>query len=98
MPFLTNDPLPQCLQPGPLTPLLLALGHQRGGRCYLSKIKCLRKFVYTVKQKLHSIESSWPTRATGLKAHVKMRKRAGCYGDGQTPYQIPLACRGASMK
>jgi hypothetical protein len=26
MPFLTYDPLPQCLQPSPLTPLLLARG------------------------------------------------------------------------
>src|SRR5689334_1548269 len=41
MPFLTNDPLPQCLQPSPLTPLLLARGHQRGSRRYLSDVKCL---------------------------------------------------------
>src|SRR3954464_11423517 len=42
MPFLTNDPLPQCLQPSPLTPLLLAQGHQRGSRRHLSNVKCLR--------------------------------------------------------
>src|SRR4051794_27204601 len=42
MPFLTNDPLPQCLQLSPLTPLLLARGHQRGSRRYLSNVKCLR--------------------------------------------------------
>src|SRR3954467_1376991 len=43
MPFLTYDPLPQCLQQSPLTPLLLARGHQRGSRRYLSDVKCLRK-------------------------------------------------------
>src|SRR3954449_13432442 len=42
MPFLTYDPLPQCLQQSPLTPLLLARGHQRGSRRYLSDVKCLR--------------------------------------------------------
>src|SRR4051794_11813639 len=42
MPFLTNDPLPQCLQPSPLTPLLLAQGHQRGSRRHLSNVKCLK--------------------------------------------------------
>src|SRR4051794_35981557 len=41
MPFLTYDPLPQCLQPSPLTPLLLARGHQRGSRRYLSDVKYL---------------------------------------------------------
>src|SRR3954453_1895070 len=41
MPFLTNDPLPQCLQLSPLTPLLLAQGHQRGSRRHLSNVKCL---------------------------------------------------------
>src|SRR4051794_1380926 len=41
MPFLTNDPLPQCLQPSPLTPLLLDQGHRRGSRRYLSNVKCL---------------------------------------------------------
>src|SRR4051795_9930031 len=41
MPFLTYDPLPQCLQPSPLTPLLLARGHQRGSRRYLLEVKCL---------------------------------------------------------
>src|SRR3954462_7076955 len=41
MPFLTYDPLPQCLQQSPLTPLLLARGHQRGSRRYLSDVKCL---------------------------------------------------------
>src|SRR4051812_25863517 len=41
MPFLTNDPLPQCLQPSPLTPLLLDQGHQRGSRRHLSNVKCL---------------------------------------------------------
>src|SRR3954470_13135678 len=39
MPFLTNDPLPQCLQPSPLTPLLLDQGHRRGSRRYLSNVK-----------------------------------------------------------
>src|SRR4051795_6663899 len=43
MPFLTNDPLPQCLQPSPLTPLLLDQGHRRGSRRYLSNVKCLQK-------------------------------------------------------
>src|SRR5215208_4617412 len=43
MPFLTNDPLPQCLQPSPLTPLLLAQGHQRGSKRHLSNVKCLPK-------------------------------------------------------
>src|SRR5919206_4274881 len=41
MPFLTYDPLPQCLQQSPLTPLLLARGHQRGSRRYPSDVKCL---------------------------------------------------------
>src|SRR5919205_128712 len=41
MPFLRYDPLPQCLQPSPLTPHLLARGHQRGSRRYLSNVKCL---------------------------------------------------------
>src|SRR3954465_15590355 len=41
MPFLTHDPFPQCLQQSPLTPLLLARGHQRGSRRYLSDVKCL---------------------------------------------------------
>src|SRR3954447_484325 len=41
MPFLTYDPLPQCLQQSPLTPLLLAQGHPRGSRGYLSNVKCL---------------------------------------------------------
>jgi hypothetical protein len=41
MPFLTNVALPQCLQLSPLTPLLLARGHQRGSRRYLSNVKCL---------------------------------------------------------
>src|SRR3954447_12576338 len=44
MPFLTNDPLPQCLQPSPLTPLLLDQGHRRGSRRYLSNVKCLHDF------------------------------------------------------
>src|SRR4051794_40003517 len=46
MPFLTYDPLPQCLQPSPLTPLLLARGHQRGSRRYLSDVKCLPSSVF----------------------------------------------------
>src|SRR3954464_10906789 len=41
MPFLMYDPLPQCLQQSPLPPLLLARGHQRGSRRYLSDVKCL---------------------------------------------------------
>src|SRR4051812_36925120 len=41
MPFLTNAPLPQCLQPSPLTPPLLVQDHQRGSRPYLSRVKCL---------------------------------------------------------
>src|SRR3954471_21163899 len=41
MPFLTNDPLPQCLQPSPLTPLFLDQGHRRGSRRYLSNVKCI---------------------------------------------------------
>src|SRR4051794_31011249 len=41
MPFLTNVALPQCLQLSSLTPLLLAQGHQRGSRRYLSSVKCL---------------------------------------------------------
>src|SRR3954451_18485179 len=46
MPFLTYDPLPQCLQQSPLTPLLLARGHQRGSRRYLSDVKCLQEVVW----------------------------------------------------
>jgi hypothetical protein len=41
MPFLTDDPLPQRSQQSPLTPLLLAPGHQRGSRRHLSYVKCL---------------------------------------------------------
>src|SRR4029453_11093889 len=41
MAFLTNDPLPQCLQTSSVTPLLLAQGHPRGNGRYLSNVKCL---------------------------------------------------------
>src|SRR3954447_7440930 len=42
MPFLTNDPLPQCLQHNSATGGLLGRDHARGCRRYLLKVKCLR--------------------------------------------------------
>src|SRR3954466_14023263 len=39
-PTKCHAPLPQCLQPSPLTPPLLVQDHQRGSRPYLSKVKC----------------------------------------------------------
>src|SRR3954469_21135814 len=41
MPFLTNDPLPQCLQHNSATGGLLGRDHARGCRRYLLKVKCL---------------------------------------------------------
>src|SRR4051812_29398046 len=42
MPFLTNVPLPQCLQHSSATRFLLALDHDRGCTRYLLEVKCLR--------------------------------------------------------
>src|SRR4051794_33850427 len=42
MPFLTNVPLPQCLQHSSATRCLLALDHDRGCTRYLLKVKCLK--------------------------------------------------------
>src|SRR3954463_14546571 len=39
MPVLTNDPLPQCLQPSPLTPPPPDQGHRPGRRRYLSNVQ-----------------------------------------------------------
>src|SRR3954452_19573644 len=44
MPFLTNDPLPQCLQHNSATGGLLGRDHARGCRRYLLKVKCLENF------------------------------------------------------
>src|SRR3954447_10957435 len=41
MPFLTYDPLPQCLQHSSATRFLLALDHDRGCTRYLLEVKCL---------------------------------------------------------
>src|SRR3954454_12074773 len=40
--FLTNDPLPQCLQHNSATGGLLGWDHARGCRRYLLKVKCLK--------------------------------------------------------
>src|SRR3954468_10753981 len=42
MPFLTNVPLPQCLQHSSATRRLLARDHDRGCTRYLLEVKCLR--------------------------------------------------------
>src|SRR4051812_18025151 len=42
MPFLTNAPLPQCLQHSSATPCLLARDHDRGCMRYLLEVKCLQ--------------------------------------------------------
>src|SRR4051812_27141794 len=41
MPFLTNAPLPQCLQHSSATRRLLARDHDRGCMRHLLKVKCL---------------------------------------------------------
>src|SRR3954451_3437330 len=41
MPFLTNVPLPQCLQHSSATRCLLARDHDRGCTRYLLEVKCL---------------------------------------------------------
>src|SRR4051812_18595483 len=41
MPFLTNVPLPQCLQHSSATRCLLARDHDRGCMRHLLKVKCL---------------------------------------------------------
>src|SRR4051794_22064918 len=46
MPFLTNVPLPQCLQHGSATRRLLARDHDRGCMRYLLKVKCLCAWRY----------------------------------------------------
>src|SRR3954449_13326669 len=43
MPFLTYDPLPQCLQHSSATRFLLALDHDRGCTRYLLEAKCLEQ-------------------------------------------------------
>src|SRR3954451_19728873 len=45
MPFLTYDPLPQCLQHSSATRFLLALDHDRGCTRYLLEVKCLHKLL-----------------------------------------------------
>src|SRR4051795_8464193 len=45
MPFLTYDPLPQCLQHSSATRRLLALDHDRGCTRYLLEVKCLRRLI-----------------------------------------------------
>src|SRR3954447_2763416 len=44
MPFLTNDPLPQCLQRSSATRCLLARDHDRGCTRYLLEVKCLHSW------------------------------------------------------
>src|SRR3954452_19929758 len=46
MPFLTNVPLPQCLQHSSATRRLLARDHDRGCMRYLLEVKCLYKFFF----------------------------------------------------
>src|SRR5215213_1112606 len=41
MPFLTKDPLPQCLQRSSVMGRILAQGHEQGCKRYLLKVKCL---------------------------------------------------------
>src|SRR4051794_32615725 len=43
MPFLTNAPLPQCLQHSSATRRLLARDHDRGCIRYLLQVKCLNE-------------------------------------------------------
>src|SRR4051812_48210675 len=50
MPFLTNVPLPQCLQHSSATRCLLARDHDRGCTRYLLEVKCLRWFAAALSQ------------------------------------------------
>src|SRR5215217_6050227 len=63
MPFLTNDPLPQCLQTSSAMAHLLAQGHRRGSRRYLSDVKCLRT---------GTVNSFFRSTLSGLAAAVAM--------------------------
>src|SRR4051812_28768740 len=78
MPFLTNVPLPQCLQHSSATRRLLARDHDRGCMRYLLEVKCLPARVVTTSGNLDTggeVDSSGSERDEARGAGGGARER-----------------------
>src|SRR3954453_4054999 len=84
MPFLTNVPLPQCLQHSSATRCLLARDHDRGCTRYLLEVKCLRErtHVATTEGSVADVERGRAGRADALEPIAARVGGAGGTGDG----------------